>query len=88
MIVFRMNSSPEEMQLVKATMAALESESRALSQFDLQFRNLQESLYRTTQHKDQQAEAYRLFRQELINLRYQITMINSFEIQLKYRVID
>ena len=62
-------SAPEEMEMMKATVAALEAESRALSQFDLQFRNLQEALDRMVQHKDQQAEAYHLFRQELLQIR-------------------
>ena len=65
-----LSSAPEEMEIVKATVAALEAESRALSQFDSQFRNLQEALDRTVQRKDQQAEAYHFFRQELLLVRY------------------
>jgi len=70
-------STPEEMEMMKATVAALEAESRALSQFDLQFRNLQEALDRMVQHKDQQAEAYHLFRQELLQIRSEMEEVKQ-----------
>ena len=67
-------SAPEEFEMVKATVAALEAESRALSQFDSQFRSLQEALNQMIQRKDQQTEAYQLFRQELLLIRYALHM--------------
>ena len=57
--------SSEEIKLAKETLTALEVESRALSQFDGQMRNLQSSLEQLSVHKNHQAETIEFFRREL-----------------------
>jgi len=52
-------------QLAKDTLSALEMESRALSQFDVQMRSLQSSLEQLSHNKDQHTDVIQSFRREL-----------------------
>ena len=63
-------SAQVDIQLVKTTLAALEVESRALSQLDLQFRNLHNALQLLADRKSQQTQLCQSFRQELQLVKY------------------
>ena len=56
-------------QLARETLDALQSESRALSQFDVQMRSLQSSLEQLSRNKYRQSETVESFRRELQSLR-------------------
>lgn len=62
-------TEPEEIKMAKDTLTALEVESRALSQFDTQMRDLQNSLEQLSLHKSHQAEMIESFRRELNHLK-------------------
>lgn len=61
--------SQEETRLAHDTLTALQAESRALSQFDVQMRNLQNSLDQLSRNKYQQTQTVETFRHELQSLR-------------------
>lgn len=59
----------DEAQLARETLTALQAESRALSQFDVQMRSLQSSLDQLIHNKYRQTETVESFRRELQSLR-------------------
>ena len=62
-------TASQEIKLAQDTLSALEVESRALSQFDSQMRDLQNSLENLHLHKGHQVETIDLFRQEITLLK-------------------